>query len=359
MSEPILTFLYNYSETDSPYIGNGGPVGDWKEIYLPSEAAVSAPVTSGTEIETGTASGIIDTSVSGVVSYYGEVVEVDVFTVVSGSSSFSFSPNLSGTVSGTLSGTAISGSGYVYSDVEGLLFGTLYGVTDDITYSVEEFVSTAISGSDFGTISGSIYEYFSGIAYSVTTYEIDTSGIGPDRKVYTGGGIHQSLPTPTATFGSREATIKPAVGTYPVPQIYIESELDNIMYHVPLASGNPNTNRYVFGIYVDGLITSDLYLEMWDDITFSTTDLPTLCGTPNYPHSVFNAVRTTDEIPPEFWTGASGNTVYLAGYNNRLRLKGVDTIQNETLYYNMYAAIPWDLEFTHDQPVEAYRYLYI
>jgi len=222
MSEPILTFLYNYSKTDSPYAGSGGPDGNWKEVYL------------------STASGVVS-----------------------------------------------------------------------------------------------------------------------DRKVYTGGGIHHSLPTPTAPFGSREATIKPMVGIYPIPQIYIESEIDNVMYHVPLASGNPNTNRYVFGVYVDGLITSDLYLEMWDDVTFSTTSLPTLSGTLNYPHSVFNAIRTTDEAPPDNWTGASGNAVYLAGYDNRLRLKGFDNIQNETLYYNMYAAIPWDLEFTHDQPVEAYRYLYI
>ena len=190
------------------------------------------------------------------------------------------------------------------------------------------------------------------------------SGVDPDRKVYTGGGIHQSLPTPTAPFGRREATLKPVSGVYPVPQIYIESVIDNIMYHVPLASGQPNTNRYVFGVYVDGLITSDLYLEMWDDINFSTHTLPTLSGSINYPHSVFNAISTTGFAPPEGWTGAtvsgaSAGAVCLAGYENRLRLKGADTIQNETLYYSMYAAIPWDLAFTHDQPVESYRYLYI
>ena len=190
------------------------------------------------------------------------------------------------------------------------------------------------------------------------------SGVSPDRKVYTGGGIHQSLPTPIAAYGSREATLKPTVGTYPVPQIYIESELDNIMYHVPLASGQPNNNRFVFGVYVDGLITSDLYLEMWDDITFSTTSVPTLSGSVNYPHSVFNAISTTNAAPPESWTGStviSGTpgAVCLAGYTNRLRLKDADEIQNECLYYSMYAAIPWDLDFTHDSPVESYRYLYI
>ena len=223
MSEPILTFLYNYSETDGVYSGTGGPYGNWKEIYL--------------------ATG---------------------------------------------------------------------------------------------------------------------SGISPDKKIYTGGGIHQSLPTPTAPYSSREATIKPSAGVYSVPQIYIESEIDNIMYHVPLASGQPNTNRFVFGVYIDGLITSDLYLEMWDDITFSTHSLPTLSGSVNYPHSVFNAIKTTDEAPPALWSGTTtSGAVCLAGYNNRLKLKGEDTIQNETLYYSMYAAIPWDLAFTHDQPLESYRYLYI
>jgi hypothetical protein len=184
------------------------------------------------------------------------------------------------------------------------------------------------------------------------------SGIS-DIKVYTGGGINPAVETPTAAFGRREATIRPVVGTYPVPQIYIESTEDNIMYHVPLASGQPNDNRYVFGVYVDGLVTSDIYLEMWDDNTFSTTSLPTLSGTVNYPHSIFNAIRTTDSAPPSDWDGDDVNAVYLAGYNNRLGLKGSDTIQNEAVYYSMYANIPWDLEFTHDQPVEGYRYLYI
>lgn len=221
MSEPILTFLYNYSETDAAYTGTGGPDGDWKEIQL--------------------ATG---------------------------------------------------------------------------------------------------------------------SGVNSDTKVYTGGGIHQSLPTPTATYGSREATLRPVSGLYSVPQIYIESDADTIMYHVPLASGQPNTNRYVFGVYVDGQTESDLYLEMWDDVTFATTDIPTLSGSVNYPHSCFNAIRTTSSAPPALWTGASTDAEYLAGYNNRLRLKGSDSILNEAVYFSMYAAIPWDLEFTHDTPIEAYRYLY-
>lgn len=184
------------------------------------------------------------------------------------------------------------------------------------------------------------------------------SGVS-DTKVYTGGGIHQCVETPTASFGRREATIRPSGGVIPIPQIYIESTNDNIMYHVPLASGQPNTNRYVFGVYIDGVMTSDLYLEMWDDNTFSTTTVPTLVGTLNFSHSVFNAIRTTDVVPPSDWNGGSANASYLQGYSERLGLMGSDSIQNEAVYYSMYAAIPWDLEFTHDQPIEGYRYLYV
>ncbi len=180
-----------------------------------------------------------------------------------------------------------------------------------------------------------------------------------DVKVYTGGGIHQSLETPTATYGRREATIRPYTGVYPVPQIYIESFQDSIMYHVPLASGQPNSNRYVFGVYIDGEMVSDLYLEMWDDDTFSTTNITTLSGSVNYPHSIFNAIRTTDANPISNWNGDSVDATHLAGYANRLGLKGADSIQNETVYFSIYAAIPWDLEFTHDTPIEGYRYLYI
>lgn len=188
---------------------------------------------------------------------------------------------------------------------------------------------------------------------------ITVSGSSPDKKVYTGGGINGSLSTPTAPYGSRDATIRPLVGILPVPQVYIESESENIMYHVPLASGNPNTNRYVFGIFIDGYIASDLFLEMWDDHTFSTTNLPTLSGTDTYPHSMFNAIRTTNGAPPASWTGSSTNAKYLAGYGNRLGLKNADSAQNEAVYFNLYVAIPYDAPLFNDQPVETFRYLYI
>lgn len=181
----------------------------------------------------------------------------------------------------------------------------------------------------------------------------------PDRKIYTGGGINNLLPIPTAPYGRREATLKPLTGSFPIPQIYIESTNDLLMYNIPLASNSPNTNRYVFGVYIDGTINSDLYLEMWDDLTLSTSSCTTLSGSLSAPYSVFNAISTTNSAPESNWSGISTEgAICLAGYSNRLRLKNADLIQNETVYYNMYALIPFDLDFTHDQPIETYRYLY-
>ena len=138
------------------------------------------------------------------------------------------------------------------------------------------------------------------------------------------------------------------------------------MYHVPLASGNPNTNRYVFGVYVDGTITSDLYLEYWDDDTFTTTDLPVISGSVSYPYSMINAIRTTHAAPPGSWNGGTAihdgksfaSAAYLKGFNNKLRLMGEDSVANEPVYFNMYVRIPYDCPLFHNTPVEAYRYLY-
>lgn len=193
---------------------------------------------------------------------------------------------------------------------------------------------------------------------------IDVTSV-PDEKIFTGGGIRGTLPTPTTAAGTRDATVRPASGTYVVPQIYIEDNSGGIMYHVPLASGNPNTNRYVFAVYVDGVTTSDLYLEYWDDNTFTTTDSPVLSGTAAYNYSMVNAIRTTSAAPPASWNGGtdpddgiSGRTGYLKGFNQKIRLKGSDSIEDEAVYFNLYVRIPYDSVLFHNTPVEAYRYLY-
>ena len=183
-----------------------------------------------------------------------------------------------------------------------------------------------------------------------------TIDLSTESKIYTGGGILGTLSTPTAAAGTRDATIRPVSGVVNIPQIYIEDA--TTMYHVPLASGNPNTNRYVFGVYVDGTCTSDIYLEYWDDDTFSSASLPVLSGTAAYPHSMVNAIRTTSAAPPSNWNGASANAEYLAGFSNRLPLKGSSSVSNEAVYFNIYISVPYDAPLFHNQPVETFRYLY-
>lgn len=190
------------------------------------------------------------------------------------------------------------------------------------------------------------------------------SGTEPDKFVFTGGGINQFLTTPTDAYGSREATLRPATNTLIIPQTYIESHTDNIMYNIPLCG--QNDNRYVFGVYINGYIASDLYCEAWDSDSFSTTILTVLSGTPLYTDSMINAISTTNATPPSDWTGAtwsgttySGASNYLRGYGNRVKLKGSDSAQDEALYYNIYVELPHDAPFFHNMPVLSFRYLYI
>ena len=133
------------------------------------------------------------------------------------------------------------------------------------------------------------------------------------------------------------------------------------MYNVALAG--KNTNRYVFGVYVDGEITSDLYLEAWDDDSFATTTSPVLAGTTAYPQSMINAIRTTASGAAAGWTGATASGTsqsnYLRGYDNRVRLAGDDSSINETLYYNMYVSLPYDAGLFHGTPIIGFRYLYV
>ena len=196
---------------------------------------------------------------------------------------------------------------------------------------------------------------------------ININGSTPDVKVFTGGGINNGIPTPTAPLNTRDATIRPLTGRIPIPQTFIESTASGVMSYVPLAG--KTTNRYVFAVYVEGTITSDLYLEAWDDENFTTYDLPVLSGTNDYPDSMVTAIATTNVTPISNWGGTtlsggwlmpvSGTGVCLRGSDSRVRLKGTDSINNEALYYNMYINLPYDAPLFHNQPVEAFRYLYV
>lgn len=177
-----------------------------------------------------------------------------------------------------------------------------------------------------------------------------------DLMVWTGGGILGSLQTPTTTSGSRDATIRPSVSSYVIPQMFVEQD---IMYHAALVGHN--TNRYTMAIRVTGTVTSDLYLEAWDDLSFSTTDLEILTGTTNSSNnSYINAIRTTSSEPPwgPGWSGVDSGAAYLRGTEYRIGLNNTATITDSTVYYNIYIRLETDCATWHVQPVLAFRYLY-
>lgn len=177
-----------------------------------------------------------------------------------------------------------------------------------------------------------------------------------DLVVFTGGGILGSLPTPTCASGTRDATIRPAVTSYVIPQTYVEKDQ---MYICQYAGRN--VYRYAMGVYIKGHMTSDLYLEAWDDSSFSTTDLEILTGTPNSGYnSYINAIRTTHSEPPwhPFWDGSDAGAAYLRGTENRVALNNTSTITDSTLYYNIYVKLETDCSTFHVFPVLSFRYLY-
>lgn len=177
-----------------------------------------------------------------------------------------------------------------------------------------------------------------------------------DLLVFTGGGILGSLPTPTTTSGSRDATIRPSTTSYVIPQLFVEQ---NVMYYAALVGHN--TNRYTMAVRITGTVTSDLYLEAWDSNTMSTTDLEILTGTPNSGNnSLINAIRTTSVEPPwsPGWNGSDSGAAYLRGTDYRVALNNSATITNSTVYYNIYIRLETDCSTFHVQPVIAFRYLY-
>lgn len=186
-----------------------------------------------------------------------------------------------------------------------------------------------------------------------------------DLIVFTGGGIDDSdsanagvnaLGNPTVASGIRSSTIRPSSAPYIIPYTYIEKD---IMYYAKFCGHN--TNRYAMGIRVDGTATSDIYMEAWDDATFSTTSLEILSGTANSSFNSFlNAIRTTNSEPVWHpgWDGNDVGAAYLCGTDHRVALGNVSTITDSTVYYNMYIKLPTDCSTFHVSPSISFRYLY-
>ena len=165
--------------------------------------------------------------------------------------------------------------------------------------------------------------------------------------VFTGGGIDTVVEGDAP--GTRSATVKPESGSLVVPWTFVEQE---VMHSVPLAG--PHNYRYVFAVEVIGTTTSDIYLEAWDDITHTTTDLPIFVGTPGNGYlSMIHAVSTTNDYPGDFWVGTC-----IRGYDSRVALAGVTSITDTTLYFNIYVEIPYDCSTFINTPILSLRYLY-
>ena len=180
---------------------------------------------------------------------------------------------------------------------------------------------------------------------------------GSDTLVFTGGGIDDSVrTTPTCASGTRSATIRPSSTSYVIPYTYVES---TIMNHCDLVGHN--ANRYTMGVYVDGTMSSDLYLEAWDDNSFSTTSLAILQGSTNSSNeSYINAIRTTSSAPPwaPGWSGSDTGAAYLRGTSDRVALKNASSITDEAVYYNIYIRLETDSSTFHNTPILGFRYTY-
>lgn len=197
---------------------------------------------------------------------------------------------------------------------------------------------------------------YSGSGESNATY----SGINISNEtlVFTGGGIDDSvLTTPTCASGTRSSTIRPSVSSYVIPETYVEDA--SLMTHIPLVGHN--VNRYCMCVYVNGYASSDIYLEAWDDNSFSTTNLAVLQGSANSSNeSYINAIRTTGGAPPwsPGWNGGDAGAAYLRGTDDRVPLANASSVTDQALYYNIYIRLETDSSTFHDEPVLAFRYLY-
>jgi len=178
-----------------------------------------------------------------------------------------------------------------------------------------------------------------------------------DILVFTGGGISDDvLTTPTCASGTRSATIRPSVTSYVIPYTYVES---NIMNRCMLVGYN--ANRYTMGVYVDGTMSSDIFLEAWDSNSFSTTNLDILQGSANSSNeSYINAIRTTSSEPPWHpgWSGSDTGAAFLRGTSDRVALKNASSVTDETVYYNVYIRLEVDSPTFHAQPILGFRYTY-
>jgi hypothetical protein len=207
------------------------------------------------------------------------------------------------------------------------------------------------------------YDYWAGNA---NWREIEP---GVDKVIFTGGGIDDFLEgvsntaLDTLASGTRSPTIRPAVTSFVIPYVFVES--DSLMYRVPEAGHN--NNIYVFGVLVSGTIQGNCYLEAWDDYSFSTFSTEVLAGTAESSYeSYVSAVNTVAAAAGNGglmyypWDGATTNAAFLRGDTSRVGLARVTapSINNDVLYFNVYIRLETDSPTFHNTPVFGFRYLY-
>lgn len=199
------------------------------------------------------------------------------------------------------------------------------------------------------TANDQLYNFSSGGNSDGTFFPVLSGTAQSGTVVFTGGGI-EDMSSGTYPSGVRSATIRPSSGTTVIPYTFIE--YNDYMYKVPLAGCH--NYRYIFAVHIDGEITSKLYLEMWDDITHTTTNLPVLSGTLSNGYASFvKAKTTTYDYPGDLWTGTP-----LRGYESRIELSNTSSVSNVVLYFNIYVEIFFDSETFVNMPVLSLRYLY-
>lgn len=215
------------------------------------------------------------------------------------------------------------------------------------------------------------YDFYTGATGGSTWREITP---GSDVVIFSGGGIDDWTPwliadetVMTLASGSRSPTIRPSSTSFVIPYVFVES--DSTMYRVPSASnlGSANTNAYAFGISVSGTIQGTLYMEAWDDNSFSTYTSEVLVGSANSSNeSYVNAINTdaakvaNGGVMPYPWYGSTTGASYIRGTSDRVTFTGVGVthITDEMLFYNIYIRLETDAPTFHNVPVLAFRYLY-
>lgn len=216
------------------------------------------------------------------------------------------------------------------------------------------------------------YDFATGSGTGGSVWREITPGI--DTVIYTGGGIDDWNPwlvgdtsAMTLASGSRSPTIRPAVTSYMIPHVFVESAAT--MYRVPSASSVniQLAKAYAFGVAVSGTIQGSMYLEAWDDFTFTTFALPVLAGSSNSGNeSYVNAINIDTAMAgnggtmPWPWDGNSSGAAFLRGDTDRVAFIGTNLnyIENEMLFFNIYIRLETDSTTFHNTPVYGFRYLY-